>query len=279
MWAFLGGYFRHPACLPLPSPTTNNVQNLGRRKKLNTQPLPLLLLLLSPPPPATTSRCRHTVIVVVFVIFFVVIVSIVIIVFIFVAIVAVVVVIVSVAIILLSLLLTITFLIAHHPCHHCSCCSLHCLCLHLRVTLVAIAITFCWVKGLAPQDRVSCRNLCEVMVSKAKVEVTSFEKLKLWAVEKLKNQSIKSMRARGRKFGVKTRPKIFLAQNLIFFNGSTAFQFPRNPRKSSSTAFRFLHWLSDFFNGFPISSTAFRFLQRLSNFSNGFLLAIYLYLE
>jgi hypothetical protein len=33
------------------------------------------------------------------------------------------------------------------------------------------------------------------------------------------------MRARGRKFGVKTRPHIFLAQNLIFFNGSTAFCF------------------------------------------------------
>jgi hypothetical protein len=63
------------------------------------------------------------------------------------------------------------------------------------------------------------------------------------------------MRARGRKFGVKTRPQIFLAQNLIFFNGSTAFQFPRNPRKYSSTVFRFLQRLSDFFNGFPISST------------------------
>ncbi len=33
------------------------------------------------------------------------------------------------------------------------------------------------------------------------------------------------MRVRGRKFGVKTRPQIFLAQNLIFFNGSTAFRF------------------------------------------------------
>jgi hypothetical protein len=33
------------------------------------------------------------------------------------------------------------------------------------------------------------------------------------------------MRARGRKFGVKTRTQIFLAQNLIFFNGSTAFRF------------------------------------------------------
>ena len=102
------------------------------------------------------------------------------------------------------------------------------------------------------------------------------------------------MRARDGKFGVKTRPQnrqklenilgklrfsfsktpIFLAQNLIFFNGSTAFRFPRNPRKSSSTAFQFLQRLSDFrpqiflaqnlifFNGFPISKN----LQRLSAF-------------
>jgi hypothetical protein len=67
------------------------------------------------------------------------------------------------------------------------------------------------------------------------------------------------MRARGQIFGVKTRPQIFLAQNLIFFNGSMAFRFPRNPRKSSSTAI-------DFFNGFLLSSTAFRFLQWLSDF-------------
>ncbi len=40
----------------------------------------------------------------------------------------------------------------------------------------------------------------------------------------------------------------------------------QNPRKSSSTAFRFLQRLSDFFNGFPLSETAFRFLQRLSDF-------------
>jgi hypothetical protein len=45
-----------------------------------------------------------------------------------------------------------------------------------------------------------------------------------------------------------------------------AFRFPRNPRKSSSTAFRFFQWLSNFFNGFPLSSTAFRFLQWLSDF-------------
>ena len=141
--------------------------------------------------------------------------------------------------------------------------------------------------------------MAEVMVSKAEVKV----KLKLWAVEKLKNQSRKSMHARGQKFGVKTRPQIFLAQNSIFLNGSTTFRFLRNPRKSSSTAFQFLisstafrfqtpnfprskfdflQWLSDFretfFNGFPISkkpsSTAFQFVQRLSDvwetFFNGF---------
>jgi hypothetical protein len=64
-------------------------------------------------------------------------------------------------------------------------------------------------------------------------------KVKLRAVEKLKNQSSKSMRARGRKFGVKTRPQIFLAQNLIFFNGSTAFRFLQ--RLSN-----FPQWLSTF---------------------------------
>ncbi len=45
-----------------------------------------------------------------------------------------------------------------------------------------------------------------------------------------------------------------------------AFSFPGNLRKSSSTAFRFLPRLSNFFNGFPLSETAFRFLQRLSSF-------------
>ncbi len=114
---------------------------------------------------------------------------------------------------------------------------------------------------------------------------------KLWAVEKLKNQSRKSMRARGRNVGVKTRPQIFLAKKMIFFNGSTAFRFPRNPKKSSSTAFQFLQQLSNFrpqiflarnliffngfpiseksekifFNGFPISSTVFRFLLYCQN--------------
>jgi hypothetical protein len=84
------------------------------------------------------------------------------------------------------------------------------------------------------------------------------------------------MRARGSKFGVKTRPQnhqklenvsgkieiflarnpIFLAQNLIFFNGCLISE------KSKK----------NFFNGFPISSTAFRFLQRISTFRNGFLI-------
>jgi hypothetical protein len=103
-----------------------------------------------------------------------------------------------------------------------------------------------------------------------------FQKLKLWVVEKLKNQSSKSMRARGSKFGVKMRPQnrqklenvfgkieifsaqnpIFLAQNLIFFNGFPIFE------KSEKI----------FFSGFPISSTAFCFLWRISNFRNGFLI-------
>ncbi len=133
------------------------------------------------------------------------------------------------------------------------------------------------------------------MVSKAEVKVTSFEKLKLWVVEKLKNQSSKSMRTHGSKFGVKTRPqncqklenilgnwdfpspKLQFSSHKIWFS-STAFWFPRNQRKSSSTALRFLQRLSAFFNGFPlskkskkiffdgflISSTAFQFLHRLS---------------
>jgi hypothetical protein len=47
------------------------------------------------------------------------------------------------------------------------------------------------------------------------------------------------MCARGRKFGVKMRPQIFLAQNLIFFNGSTVFRFLQ--RLSN-----FPQWLSSF---------------------------------
>ncbi len=84
------------------------------------------------------------------------------------------------------------------------------------------------------------------------------------------------MRTRGSKFGVKTRHQncqklenvfgkfkiflaqnpIFLAQNLIFFNG-----FPIS-KKSEKI----------FFNGFLTSSTAFPFLRRISNFRNGFLI-------
>ncbi len=90
-----------------------------------------------------------------------------------------------------------------------------------------------------------------------------FQKLKLWVVEKLKNQSSKSMRASGSKFGVKTRPQkcqklenvfgkieifldqhpIFLAQVLIFFN---SFLISKKFEKI-------------FFNGFPISLTHFEF--------------------
>ncbi len=68
------------------------------------------------------------------------------------------------------------------------------------------------------------------------------------------NQSSKSMRTHGRKFGVKTRPQIFFAQNLIFFNGSMISDF-REMRENLLQQ--------------PISSMAFRFLQRLSNFFNG----------
>jgi hypothetical protein len=74
------------------------------------------------------------------------------------------------------------------------------------------------------------------------------------------------MRARGRKFGVKTRPQIFLAQNLIFFNGSTAFYFLQHVSDFREIRENILQRLSNFFNGSPLSSTAFCFLQRLSNF-------------
>jgi hypothetical protein len=47
-------------------------------------------------------------------------------------------------------------------------------------------------------------------------------------------------------------PKLQFTSHKIQFS-STAFQFPRNPRKSSSTAFRFLQRLSKFFNAFPLS--------------------------
>ncbi len=67
-------------------------------------------------------------------------------------------------------------------------------------------------------------------------------------------------------------PKLQFSSHKIRFS-STAFRFPRNPRKSSSSAFQFLQRLSAFFDAFLLSvtaflfpSTAFQFLQRLSDF-------------
>jgi hypothetical protein len=73
------------------------------------------------------------------------------------------------------------------------------------------------------------------------------------------------MRAHGRKFGVKTRPQIFLAQNLIFFNGSTAFRFLQRLFDFREIRENILQRLSTFFNGFLLSPTAFCFLQWLSS--------------
>ncbi len=103
-----------------------------------------------------------------------------------------------------------------------------------------------------------------------------FQKLKLWVVEKLKNQSSKSMLAHGSKSGVKTWPQncqklenvfgkieIFLAQNLIFLAWNSIF-FNGFPISKKSKKI--------FFNSFPISSMAFPFLWRISTFRNGFLI-------
>ena len=60
-------------------------------------------------------------------------------------------------------------------------------------------------------------------------------------------------------------PKLRFSSHKIRFS-SMAFRFPRNPRKSSSMAFRFLQWLSAFFNGFPLSSTAFQFSSMAFHF-------------
>jgi hypothetical protein len=60
-------------------------------------------------------------------------------------------------------------------------------------------------------------------------------------------------------------PKLRFSSHKIRFS-STAFQIPRNLRKSSSTAFRFLQWLSAFFNGFLLSSMAFRFSSTAFHF-------------
>jgi hypothetical protein len=92
------------------------------------------------------------------------------------------------------------------------------------------------------------------------------------------------MRARGSKSGVKKRdskiarnsriswenwdfpsPKLRFSSHKIQFS-STAFRFPRNLRKSSSTAIQFLQRLSAFFNGFPLSSTAFLFSSTAFHF-------------
>jgi hypothetical protein len=78
------------------------------------------------------------------------------------------------------------------------------------------------------------------------------------------------MHACGRKFGVKMRPQIFLAQNLIFFNGSMAFRFLQRLSDFREIRENILQWLSNFFNGFLRSSTAFCFLQRLSDFPQWF---------
>jgi hypothetical protein len=74
------------------------------------------------------------------------------------------------------------------------------------------------------------------------------------------------MRARGRIFGVKTRPQIFLAQNLIFVNGSTAFCFLQRLSDFQEIQENILQWLSDFFNGFLLSSKAFRFSSKAFHF-------------
>ncbi len=51
-------------------------------------------------------------------------------------------------------------------------------------------------------------------------------------------------------------PKIRFSSLKIQFT-STAFQFPRNLRKSSSTAFRFLQRVSSFFNGFLLTNYSY----------------------
>ncbi len=140
------------------------------------------------------------------------------------------------------------------------------LCPELYGSITCFGLVTCWVKGLQLKTGCPVEDYFKLW----------FQKLKLWVVEKLKNQSSKSMRTRGIKFDVKTRPQncqklenvfgkieiflaqnpIFLAQNLLFFNG-----FPISEKSKKI-----------FFNGFPISSTAFRFLWHISNFHNGFLI-------
>ncbi len=60
-------------------------------------------------------------------------------------------------------------------------------------------------------------------------------------------------------------PKLRFSMLKIWFS-STAFQFPRNPRKSYWTAFWFLQRLSVFFDAFLLSVKAFKFLIFLNGF-------------
>ncbi len=120
------------------------------------------------------------------------------------------------------------------------------------------------------------------MVSKAEVKV-----MKLWAVENWKTNQVNpcahvveylvSKRdpkiARNSRISWENRdfpsPKLQFSLLKIRFS-STAFWFPRYPRKSSSMAFRFLWCISTFRNGFLIFLNGFLFprnlLQRLSAF-------------
>ncbi len=119
------------------------------------------------------------------------------------------------------------------------------------------------------------------MVSKAEVKV------KLWAVEIWKTNQVNPCAHRVENLVSKRDPKIarnlriswenwdFPSPKLRFSSlkiqfSSMAFRFPRNPRKSSSTAFWFLRLISTFRNGFLIFLNGFSFprklLQRLSAF-------------
>jgi hypothetical protein len=85
------------------------------------------------------------------------------------------------------------------------------------------------------------------------------------------------MGARGSKSGVKNEtpklpePREYLGEIGIFLLLNS--DFPHTKFDFLQQLFNFreirenlLQWLSDFFNGFPLSSTAFRFLQQLSDF-------------
>ncbi len=49
-------------------------------------------------------------------------------------------------------------------------------------SVTCFGLVTCWVKVWQIKTGCPLRNLCEVMVSKAEVKVTSFEKWKLWAI-------------------------------------------------------------------------------------------------